>query len=60
MFTSFGMFFSMITNIFTIGDTVARTGAKYAKHFEYDADVILVGKRAALDATIALHATPAA
>jgi hypothetical protein len=55
MFTAFGMFFSMVGNIFKIGDTVARTGVKYAEHFEYDADIILVGKRAALDATIKLH-----
>lgn len=48
MFQSISSMFSMLNNLFKAGDTIARTGVKYAEQFEAEADLALVGKRAQL------------
>lgn len=50
MFKSIGMFFSIITEVFTALQTVAKTGTKVAQVFEMEQDIAIAKRRAALAA----------
>jgi len=48
MFKSISMIFNTITEIFTALNIIARTGTKYARQFEAEADIQLAQKKALL------------